>query len=99
MNNKKLILSLIKDDLINLKLVSGLLDQIDLNAENNFLHLSKTIFHLMGFEVSKQNEKLYQSYLKLIKKVILLDISDSRKPLDDLALEIYRELSAINSLN
>ena len=98
MNTKNLILSLIKDDLINLKLVNGLLDQINLDTESNFFQFSKTIFHFMEFDECNQNEELYQSYLTLIKKVIPLDISDSYTSLDDLTHEIYIKLLAIKAL-
>jgi hypothetical protein len=90
-NKKKLILSLIKDDLINAKLVNGL-NEIGLNADNYFLHLSDTIFKLIGFEDNEETEIIFERYLELAKRALFIDISQSHKPMDDLALQIYTEL-------
>ncbi len=91
MKNKQLILSLIKDDLINSKLVYGLID-VGLNAENYFLCLGETIFKLMGFEYNEAREIVFEQYIELSKKAVLIDITESHQPLDDLVLEIYEEL-------
>jgi hypothetical protein len=90
-NKKKLILSLIKDDLINAKLVNGL-NEIGLNTDNYFLHLSDTIFKLMGFEDNDEAETIFERYMELTKRSMFIDISQSHKPMDYLALQIYTEL-------
>jgi hypothetical protein len=91
--NKELILSLIKDDLINTKLVHGL-NEAGLNAEHYFLHLGETIFKLMGFEDNVETEELFRHYMRLTEKAKYLDISGSHKPMDELAAGIYKELLA-----
>jgi len=91
MKNKQLILSLIKDDLINSKLVYGLIDA-GLNAENYFLCLSETIFKLMGFEDNERRELVFEQYIELSKKTAFIDIAESHQPLEGLVLEIYEEL-------
>ena len=88
---KKLILSLIRDDLINCKLVNGL-NEIGLHAENYFLHLSSTIFHLMGYKDDAYGEAVYEHYLMLTKRTRHIDISESHATLNDLVKEIYHEL-------
>lgn len=88
---KKLILSLIKDDLINSKLVTGL-NSIGLQAENFHLHLSETIFDLMGFENDEQSEEVYYQYIMLSKKGCSMDISEGNNTLNKLVLEIYEYL-------
>ncbi|MBK7442040.1 MAG: hypothetical protein IPI65_11005 [Bacteroidetes bacterium] len=67
-NKKKLILSLIKDDLINAKLVNGL-NEIGLNADNYSLHLSDTIFNLMRFEDNEETETTFERYMELAKEI------------------------------
>jgi hypothetical protein len=89
-NEKELVISLIKDDLINKKLVNGLIG-IGLDAGNYFLHLSETVFRLMGFDDSKANE-VFERYMELASSATFIDISHSEKPMDDLALHIYTEL-------
>jgi len=89
---KKLILSLIKDDLINSKLVNGL-NSFGLLAENYYLHLSETIFELMDFKLTiAQKEKLFGRYMRLTEKAKDIEISTSKKRLNKLTLDIYEEL-------
>jgi hypothetical protein len=89
-NEKELVVSLIKDDLINKKLVNGLIG-IGLEAGNYFLHLSETVFKLMGFDDSQANE-VFERYMELAGSAVFIDISHSDKPMEDLALNIYTEL-------
>lgn len=93
MKSKKqaLIISLIKDDLINCKLVHAL-NAIGLNADDYLLNLSSNIFKLMGFEDTPRNEATYKYYLDLSQRVKYIDISKTRERFDELALEIYTEL-------
>jgi len=91
MKKKQLILSLIKDDLINSKLVYGLIG-VGLNAENYFLYLGETIFNLMEFENNKARELVFEQYIELSKKAEFIDITESQQPLEGLVLEIYEEL-------
>src|SRR4051812_42661974 len=91
MNDKALILSLIKDDIINSKLVIGL-NGLGLDATNYFLHLSETIFRLMGFEDNEHNDEIYEKYLELTKTAAVTCISESHQSLDNLALNIYTTL-------
>jgi hypothetical protein len=90
--NKDLILGLIRDNLINYQLVSGL-NALGLNADHYNLYLDDTIFSLMGFEEDKYSEMVYQKiYMGLAEKVKTIDFSISREKLDALAFEIYSEL-------
>ena len=91
LHEKQLIVSLIKDDLINSRLVSGL-NRIGLDAEHYFLHLSETVFKLIGFKDNERTDEVYQCYLELSKKAETIDISKSHVLMEALALEIYREL-------
>ena len=89
--NKKLILSLIKDDLINSKLTIGL-DKLGLQTELYLLGLSDTVFVLMGIKDNARGEALFEHYLELRQKVEAIDLIKSYYSLDGLALEIYNEL-------
>ena len=88
---KKLILSLIKDDLINAKLVHGL-NEMGLIADPYFLQLSDTVFKLMGFKEGKKSDRAFERYMDLSKKATQVDISLSHKPMEKLALKIYKEI-------
>jgi hypothetical protein len=91
LTTKKLVLGLIKSDLINHKLLCGL-DELGLNTLNYHLYLSELIFELMDFRYNQQNEKNFVYYLKRLKKVKHIDIKDNYKSLENLALDIYKKL-------
>jgi hypothetical protein len=89
-DNKQLILSLIRDSLINLKLISGL-NSLGLNANDYSLYLGNTIFLLMGFDKSEQSDLIFENvYLANAEKVN--QIHFSIEELDVLSKEIYNEL-------
>jgi hypothetical protein len=91
-NNKELILRLIRDSLINIKLISGL-NFLGLNANDYSLYLGDSIFFLMGFENDEKSDLIFESvYLANAEKVKSIDLSRSKNELDVLSLEIYNEL-------
>ena len=89
--NKKLILSLIKDDLINSKLNIGLA-KLGLQPELYLLGLSDTVFMLLGIKDNERGEALFEHYLELRQKVEAIDLTKSYEALDSLAFAIYNEL-------
>ncbi len=94
METSQLITALIKDDLINTKLIDGL-SQIGLCAGDYHLFLSDTIFNLMGLENYHDSNNLYDHYITLTKQVRHLDLSDLNQRghlLDQLASTIYNQL-------
>lgn len=91
-NEKDLILSLIRDSLINYKLVSGL-NAIGLNADNYHIYLSDTVFKLMGLNNRKEGDLLYEKiYLGNAQKVRHISIITSTEAIDKLSHQIYEEL-------
>ena len=93
MNNEQLIISLIKDDLINSKLVNGLTN-LGLCAGDYHLHLSETILDLMGLPI--EENLVHDVYFQLTQQSEQLDmtnISGRNKQLTQLAENIYNELS------
>ncbi|SKC40778.1 hypothetical protein [Ohtaekwangia koreensis] len=94
MQTEQLIISLIKDDLINSKLVNGL-NQLGLCASDYHLHLSETIFSLMGIDETPDNDKLLDYYIQLssaVQRVDLSDITGSDAVVEKLARTIHSEL-------
>ena len=90
--NSNLVLSLIKDDLINNKLVNGL-NTLGLSAGDYHLHLSETILNLIGLDT--ENDAILNLYFNLTQQSELLDLTDianREKQLTQLASEIYSEL-------
>lgn len=93
---KELLIRLIKDDLINYKLVSTL-NELGLHADSYLLGLSDTIFNLMHFPNDKSGDEVYEHYLKLTREVKHINIVQSPEQLHHLAHQIYAELIALQS--
>jgi hypothetical protein len=89
--NEKLIISLIKDDLTNAKLLITLKDA-GLNADSYQLDLTNTIFQLMGYEGGSYSDKIYDQYLSLSSTVKYINITDRSTCFEPLAAELYRLL-------
>lgn len=96
MNREKLIISLIRDDLLNSKLVSTL-DELGLQAGPYFLNLGDTIFKLMGFSDGPAAEQVYRHYLQLSKKARHIAPGQAHAGLQKLAREIYLELKLLQA--
>ena len=90
-SNKKLILSLIKDDLINSKLNIGL-SNLGLQPDLYLLGISDTVFLLLGIKSNRKGEELFEHYLDLRQKVEEIDLIKSDGSLEKLALDIYTDL-------
>jgi hypothetical protein len=87
--SKQLLISLIKDDLIHTKLINGL-DALGLEALDYHIHLSETIFELLGFP--DNSDDAFEFYLSELKRARRLSIRINREAFDVLALTIYTEL-------
>ena len=86
LDKKELVISLIKDNLINLKLITGL-------NHDYYLGLGDTIFKLMGFQPSQQSDLIFERiFITISEKVQQIDISSSSDELMLLSMEIYKEL-------
>jgi hypothetical protein len=88
MNQNSLILSLIRDDLINSKLVYSL-EAIGLKADDYLLHLAETILELMGFE---STDELMEYYLQLTFPIRDINIFERAGTLEQFATTIYSRL-------
>ena len=86
--SRALILSLIKDDLINSKLLRGL-NKAGLDADRYCLFLSGTIFDLLGYPNNERSDEIFSEYIKLTEQSDKVDIRETPNALDGLANEIY----------
>lgn len=95
MRRKQLILSLIINDLTNLKLIYSLND-LGLRADDYTLQLNATIFKLIGLNThDRRLDTLTDEYLELTQKVKRLDVAEDRNQLNELSLEIYNYLQSV----
>jgi len=92
-HNKTLILSLIKDDLILTQFITGL-NTLGLDAGKYYLHLSQSIFILMGFGDFNTENELYEEYFDFADKATTVNLLEHPKQLNKIALELYNKLMA-----
>ncbi|MHB1179892.1 MAG: hypothetical protein ACYCZO_16370 [Daejeonella sp.] len=93
LSEKDLIMALLRDHLVGYRLVQGL-EKTGLDVLNFDLCLGETIFALMGFGSSEEEEKLFEDFLNWSEKVMNINfLGESRcEPLNNLRDEIYRKL-------
>lgn len=88
-NQKELIISLIKDNLVSMKLILGL-NKLGLTADNFTLHLGDTIFKLMEFESGKSDFIFEKIFVASTERVMQVEFSNEEITL--LSMEIYQDL-------
>lgn len=89
MTNEEIIIRLLKDHLVQTRLLHGL-DQLGLCPDNYYLHLSDTIFKMMG--IPDENDELFQVYLDWCIKMSQTEVFSDQKLLDAYARDIYHVL-------
>lgn len=93
LSKKDLLLSLLRDHLVSYRLIQGLLKS-GLDTLNFDLYIGETIFRLMGFGSSQNEEELFEDFLNWSEKVMNIDfLGEARvEQLNDLLDEIYIKL-------
>lgn len=86
MDQQEIIIRLIKDHLVNTRLINGLYN-LGIYLDDYHLHLSDTIFKMMG--ISDENEELYLVYLEWCTHISQTEVLRDQKLLDVYAREIY----------
>lgn len=89
--HKQIILALIKDDIVNTNLISGLRD-LGLDAGDYMLHIPEAIIQLMGFEDSERTDQVYDAYFDLIQQITPRPADQLKLALDQSAEQIYKTL-------
>jgi hypothetical protein len=87
MDKKQLIVNLLKDHLINARLVNGL-KSLGFQSEDYHLHLSDTIFELL--EIDKDD--LFESYLEWCTQITERDLLKDKDLLNIYANGMYEML-------
>jgi hypothetical protein len=90
---KHLCISLIRDDLTNLRLLYGLAD-LNIGADHYMLHLRETVFGLMGFaDNDPRIDAIYVKYDVLARNVMRIPIPEGKQEVGELAAEMYERLA------
>lgn len=87
-SNKTIVTDLIKQDLINYKMIDSLRD-IQINAEDYTLDIGRIVFEIMDVEEREDVDDIFEKYVELSKPVLEMNASQSNKEIDLLASEMY----------
>lgn len=91
-SEKDLLMPLLRDHLVSYRLIEGL-SNIGLDTLDYSLSLGDTIFAMMGFGSSAEDEKLFEKFLNWSEKVLVIEFTITEdKQLNDLCQDIYRKL-------
>lgn len=88
---KDSILTLIEDNIVNVKLIEGL-SKLGIDASSYYFNTPSVVFKLVGIEDSKEVEELYEIYFEWLRKGESIDISESRTELRKYAEQVYLDL-------
>lgn len=91
LTRKELILSLIKADMRNNKLITGL-DNAGALVEDFYTDLGTVILKLVGFGDAERDDDLYDFYVQTMEELIDLEVSEFVEKLNYLAVDFYNEL-------
>jgi hypothetical protein len=94
LEKENLVINLIKDDLTNTYLISGL-NKLGLDSGKYYLNLSSTIFSLMGFHEMNHDDPLLDEYYEEIGRGAEMDIFRNQDRMDSFAYFIYQKLLKI----
>lgn len=86
--NKTIIINLIKQDLINWKMIS-LLQKTQIRADDYQLDIGPIIFEMMGLENRKDTDEIFEKYVEMSKPILKTRASQSNRRIDLLASKIY----------
>ncbi len=89
MQHEDIIITLIKDHLVNTHLIHGL-NALGWHSDDYHLHLSDTIFKLVG--LNDEQEELFEAYLDWCNRMAEKDIFQDEGQLHRYATEIYSVL-------
>ena len=93
--NETIIINLIKQDLINWKMIN-LFQKMQVRADDYQLDISSIIFEIMDLENRKDVDEIFEKYMELSKPVLRLSASLSNRKIDVLASKIYDYLEEIS---
>jgi hypothetical protein len=87
----ELILSLLKANLCQHKLLTGL-EKAGLTGEDFYGDLETVILQLMGFDLEKREDELHDFYYTTMNNLLEIDVKEFRANLQRLSSEMYEAL-------
>lgn len=94
LTERQLLVSMIRDDLVNYRLLNGL-HQLGLVTEIYFLRASQTIFDYLGIASKVGYDRNYARYEAMKEEVMTLNLEREMGKLNKLAEKMYAEVVAM----
>ena len=94
---KQLIITLLKNDLHNARLVHGL-NTLGLEAHVYFLDLSTAVWQLMGYPKEQITDERHAQYQDLLERAKHMHEAGNINELEGLAVEMYARLKVVGKL-
>lgn len=92
--NRDTITNLIKQDLLNWKMISSL-QKMQIHATHYQLDIGSIIFEMMDLNNRKNVDELFEKYIEMSKPVLKLTADQSNRKIDLLASKIYDYLETV----
>lgn len=86
--NKTIVINLIKQDLINWKMINSL-QKMQVRADNYQLDIGQIIFEMMNLENRKDVDEIFEKYVEMSKPILKISAHQSNRKIDLLASKIY----------
>ncbi len=86
--NKVIVINLIKQDLVNWKMIN-LLQKMQIRADDYQLDIGSIIFEMMGLENHKDVDEIFEKYVEMSRPILKLIVGQSNRKIDALAAKIY----------
>jgi hypothetical protein len=92
--NKNIIINLIKQDLINWRMIY-LLQKMQIRADDYQLDIGPIIFEMMDLENRNDANEIFDKYVEMSKSILNTKASQSNRRIDLLASKIYDYLESL----
>lgn len=86
--NKTIVINLIKQDLVNWKMIN-LLQRMQIRADDYQLDIGSIIFEIMDLNSRENVDEIFEKYVEMSRPVLRLIVVQSNRKIDLLASKIY----------
>ncbi|MNK35453.1 hypothetical protein D3C87_539800 [compost metagenome] len=93
--NKTIIINLIKQDLVNWKMINSL-QKMQIQADDYQLDIASVIFEIMNLNDLENVDEIFEKYVEMSKPILKARASQSNRKIDLLASKIYDYLQSVN---
>jgi hypothetical protein len=90
--NKTIIINLIKQDLINWKMINSL-QKMQIRADDYQLDIGSIIFEILDLNNREDVDEIFEKYVEISRPMLKLIVGQSYKKIDALAAKIYDYLA------